>query len=465
MGLDAYENAAKGVGIVGKDPRLSSVVAEVNEMDEKQLADLYRGQGLARRIVELPPQHMMKKGYDLDIPDDDEAAAQAMQYAQDVCVNKNTTTAMKWARLFGGGALLASIDDGSTDPVQPLNENNIKTINYFMPLGSERIRVCEWYTAYDKSSPRKYGKPKIYELIRITEPGGNVVPFTRFHESRVIPFTFMDVPDEEKQTKFGWGDSALLNVNNTLRDYDMSFQMVNIMLQKAGAMKFKMEGLAKAVASSKDSLIHKRMDVANFYHSALNVLLLDKDGEELEMQVPTFTGLPDVLKMVLYQVSIDTGIPISLLAGVKLGTGGLGDGTADDLVNWYDNIASWQEDVLREGLERIFRMIFLAKDGPTKGLEPENWKITFKPLWEMSAKEQAETRKIVADTDQIYFNIGALGAEEIRDSRWTADGYSPEITKDDAAFNAQAEAQAKQDEELQAEMEKAKAAQGKVNDG
>ena len=62
--------------------------------------------------------------------------------------------------------------------------------------------------------------------------------------------------------------------------------------------------------------------------------------------------------------------------------------------------------------------IFLsAKEGPTRGKLPKQFKVEFRPLWQMDQKELVETRKLQAETDQIYMETGVLDPEEVTASR------------------------------------------------
>ena len=60
----------------------------------------------------------------------------------------------------------------------------------------------------------------------------------------------------------------------------------------------------------------------------------------------------------------------------------------------------------------------------TNGNEPENWDFKFNSLWIETDKEVTTARKMQAQVDEIYKEIGVLSAEEIANNRFKPDGYS-----------------------------------------
>jgi hypothetical protein len=96
-----------------------------------------------------------------------------------------------------------------------------------------------------------------------------------------------------------------------------------------------------------------------------------------------------------------------------------------DTANWNRVVRSYQEMELAPQLEKIVQLLLIEQ-----GAEPEDWKVDFPPLSEMTEKETADLRKSVADTDKVYVDMGALSAEEVAINRFTAEGWSMETTID-----------------------------------
>jgi phage-related protein (TIGR01555 family) len=125
-------------------------------------------------------------------------------------------------------------------------------------------------------------------------------------------------------------------------------------------------------------------------------------------------------------------MPISKLFGQSAsGLNATGEG---DARNWYDAVKAYQADSVRPAYERMLRLIFAAKTGPTRGIEPDNWSLKFPPLWQPTEKERAETRKIVAETDAINYDMGLVTSEELRTSRFGGEEYSAETEIDSSTI-------------------------------
>jgi hypothetical protein len=115
-------------------------------------------------------------------------------------------------------------------------------------------------------------------------------------------------------------------------------------------------------------------------------------------------------------------MPVTILFGRSpAGMNATGD---SDWQHFYDTIASEQKNTLEPALVRLYRLICLAKDGPTLGIEPDDIEIHFHALKEPTDLEQAQLELVVAQKDQIYFTIGSLQAEQIALSRWRGGDFS-----------------------------------------
>jgi phage-related protein (TIGR01555 family) len=111
--------------------------------------------------------------------------------------------------------------------------------------------------------------------------------------------------------------------------------------------------------------------------------------------------------------------------------------TGDSDIRWfYDHVAASQVKELRPQLNRLVRILLRAKTGPTKGTEPESWKVVFPPLWEMTDLEKAELRNKQAQTDVAYIQAGVLDPSEVAVSRFGGEEYSTDTHLDLATRKA-----------------------------
>lgn len=155
---------------------------------------------------------------------------------------------------------------------------------------------------------------------------------------------------------------------------------------------------------------------------------MDAEKERFEYVARSLAGMPETLDRLALRLSAGTGIPVTLLMGQS--PAGLNATGASDIRLWYDNVRSQQNQYLTPRIGRVVRLAFLAKDGPTQGKEPEDWSISWRPLWQPTEKEQAETRYLTMQTDVGYIDRGVLSPRKVAESRFGGDRWSMETTID-----------------------------------
>ena len=111
-------------------------------------------------------------------------------------------------------------------------------------------------------------------------------------------------------------------------------------------------------------------------------------------------------------------IPLVKLTGIS--PSGLNASSDGEMRCFNDEVHSRQELLFRANLMKILGFVQIGLFGevdPNIGFE-------FEPLYELSEKEQAEVRKIEAETGQILVDTGAISQEEER-ARVAADPSTP----------------------------------------
>ena len=78
---------------------------------DAELADLYAGNGLFSTIIDAPADDATKNGIDLGIKDKD-LQKRLDDHLQTIHYQSKLAKALKWARLFGGSAVVMLVDDG-----------------------------------------------------------------------------------------------------------------------------------------------------------------------------------------------------------------------------------------------------------------------------------------------------------------------------------------------------------------
>lgn len=363
--------------------------------------------------------------------------------------------ALCYERALGGGAVLIGAYDGQAMDM-PLDYERITRLDYVTAL--EPDELCPLYYYDDPRAP-KFGQPSHYQLNPIStgnsKDGAGALKNALdnvIHESRLVVFGGIRV-SRRIYTRGGWGDSVFTRIIRVLRDFNMTWSAAAILMSDFSVSVMKIKNLAEMIANDKSGKFRNRIEAIQLCQSILGMKLVDADGEDYERKTTSIAGMSDMLVQFSERYSAAADMPRTMLFGTS--PGGLNATGDSDIRGFYDKTKALQRRKLRPAFEKLAKCTFPA----LKQKEPEQWSIYFNPLWQESAKEQAETRKIIADTDIAYIGAGVVTPEEVGMSRWGGDEYSPEMHVDfsAAAMEEREAARAAQDELDRAAMAEATA--------
>ena len=85
-----------------------------------------------------------------------------------------------------------------------------------------------------------------------------------------------------------------------------------------------------------------------------------------------------------------------------------------------------QETTLREPLRRLIEILEQARKVPADKVST----FSFRPLWQATDKEKAETRYIMAQADDLGIGNGSVDPSEVRASRFGGDKFSVDTKLD-----------------------------------
>jgi phage-related protein (TIGR01555 family) len=405
---DGWANLLTGIGIKGRDKTAHTTYIADNRLEYHELTQMYRGDGLARRLVDLPVHDMFREWFTIEGDTDG---------VIDTCLSKlNARKSLKRAQRFGylyGGALaILGINDGGMY-FDPVNEKKIKSIEHIHVFDRWRVTL-NTADLYVDPNLDKYGKPEYYNIVPIYG-----APF-RVHESRVLRFEGVDVADQMRIQNQGWGDSVLQSVYDRLRGLGESYLNIENILDEFILGVLTIDNLQELIANGKEALIQKRLSQIDLSKHIINSILVDKE-EKFERHSTTTTGLKELMDVLIEGVSAARGIPVCLLMGRSVG--GLGSEDASLVRLYYDLIASQQEEDLRPQLEQLIRYINIANNN----VLGEEWKICFNSLWQPTQKDEVATKLVQAQADQIYIANGVLLPEEVALARFGGDHYSSDM--------------------------------------
>jgi len=413
--LDAWNNSRSGFG-GSYDPVTRSTFNISTELDKDTIRSLFRYDWLCKRIISIIPSDAIRKFIDINSEDE-----RIVRYLYKQCrkyqIKKKFKEAATLARLDGGSVIIIGVR-GAGSPERKLNYDNIDEIAYLNVLDKYAIEID---STYQNPLKPNYGEPEMYRLSTYRNGGSSTNQYGRkIHESRVIRFDGEFLPELTRINNNNWNDSVLNSINLALKQYGISLQSAAILFQDFIAKILKIPNLVELLSSDEGmQMLDLRIQYAIGNLSSLGICLIGEDEEFTKTQTPV-NGLSDLINIFIQIGSACSGIPRTRLFGESLGTLA---GATETTRTYYDNIASYQEDEIRPGLDKILRIFLRSKDSITKGKEPE-WDFEFKSLWSETDKEITTSRKMQAQVDQIYIENQVLTPDEVAKNRFRPDGYS-----------------------------------------
>jgi phage-related protein (TIGR01555 family) len=423
---DGWQNVLTGLGTSRDKGTFASISPTL--LSQQECEDLWRGDPMADVIVTALANDGLRETPTLTIAsiEDAEKRAEAVDLItaalSDLGVKEAVRKALHYERAYGGSAIYVGAVDGAIDAVQPLQVGSIRAIRHLTVFERRQLTAVQYQE--DPLAP-DYGKPWLYQVQSFSGIGTG----QQVHASRLVIFPGRRVTDRNPTANDGWGDSVLALVWDVLRIFNMSFLGVGYTMNDLSVAIMKIKGLAAIVAANSPEAVATRAQAIELSRSIAKTILLDSE-EEYERKTTSLAGVPEVLAEVSKLLAAAAQMPLSKLFGQSAtGLNATGEG---DARNWYDAVAAYQTERVRPAYEQLLKLLFASKSGPTRGIEPANWALKFPALWQPTAKEQAETRKVVAETDQINYDMGLVTSEELRSSRFGGEEYSAETEVDSA---------------------------------
>lgn len=380
----------------------------------------YEGNGLFAKIIDTPAEEAVKHGFELDGVSDEKVEEFYQESLDELDWEEVATTGIRWARLFGGAIAVLLVNDGH-GLEDPLDWKNIKSIDDIRVYDRSVITpdYSSMYTFDSNNEPfttrgSRLGMPEYYH---VNSRFGN---FT-VHESRCLIFQNGILPENTKNSIYQlWGMPEYIRIRRALRDAEIAHSSAPKMLDRSVQPVYKMKDLAEQLATEQgESLVLKRLEVIDMARGLLNTIAVDRDGEEYDFRTFQYSGVSDVIDATCNLLSAITNIPQTILFGRS--PAGMNATGESDLENYYNYIERIQKRMLKSNLRYLLSIIFQAGLATGEVDEVPRIKIKFNPLWSLSELEQAEleskkaaTDLTIAQTAQVYIDMQALDATEVR---------------------------------------------------
>ncbi len=380
----------------------------INPMElDRELLTLFKHDWAARKIVSIPVDDMLREGWELKgLAPDQLAKVEDNDKAFNIL--DTFRKAKRLEGLFGGSAIFIGAVDGNTDTAQPLNVAAIDTgaLKYLNVVPRSRISRTEFNT--NPTMPG-YGRPEHFWIQGL-----------RVHRSRLILFKgdpLLDVPESTialttADRMDGFGDSKLLAILDDLVRATGSRQAAFQLVQRAGVFFASVEESLDDGTAASDAHFEALRGIVNQVNAFRGAVFTTTPGQStspISTISPTFGSVPELVMSFLQVLSAASDIPATRFLGQA--PGGLNATGESDLENYYGRLASEQKQVLSPQLQQYYQIAIpsVLGRGVVSSITVD---IEFPELWSLSEKEQAEVRKIDAETINIAVGGGWMTTDE-----------------------------------------------------
>lgn len=451
--FDSFINFLSGLGTV-RDKAVHSQFL-FTPVERQELDATYRTDWIARKIVDCPAYDATREwrkwmGADANVVEQLEETEAKFD------IPRKVRQALCWSRLYGGAVLILGVD-GAGRPDQELDlervqQNSLKFVHVVSRygIGIENINR-------DIRSPY-FNEPEFYTKSLVGSSTVSSTDLLRIHPSRVVAFRGLPIANDSNNE--GWGDSVLQVAMEAVKSSSLVSGSIATLVSEAKIDVIKIPDLSFHMSNEEHKAkLTARFQYANMAKSVINTIILDgtEEWQRIETQ---FSALPEILRMFLLITSGAADIPATRMLGQS--PAGLSSTGESDTRNYYDRIASEQENELTPTLNRLDEILIRSTFGSRDSSIYYEWN----PLWQTSDLDKSMIFKNKAETYKIDAEVSPIDPEALRIGRQNQlieDGVYPGLDRaleqQDLLTLSTMKTPEEQDAEAQAALEEMKAMQ------
>lgn len=414
---DGFINFLAGLG-TWKD-KSSHHQPTFSYLDPAQLEAFYRGNWIARKIVEIPAFDATRAWRRWQ--GTDEQIEQLEECERALNLQLRLFSAMQKSRLYGGAALVIGVKDGKdwneeldVDKIKKGDLKFVHTVSRWSLTAGPRVR--------DVTSPW-FGEPSYYErAVGVDAPpiGGVQAPavlvpgnlgLLAIHPSRVVQLIGLDYPEPERGMD-SWGDSVLQPVNSAIRDAGLVNSSVSAAISELKLDVIKVSGLAEMFSTPESTAkAVTRFGNANMAKSVVNAILIDKENEDWDRKEIGFANIDTIMQTFLMICAGAADVPATRLLGRE--PAGMSSTGESDTRNYYDRISSDQKMRLTPALSRLDEVIIRS----TFGTRDPSIHYEWNSLWQTTESEKADVELKKAQAHAVDVQSGLIEEEVLKQAR------------------------------------------------
>lgn len=405
---DDYENSIKSVFALNQVgmPEVQANWYGSQGFIGYQMCGVMAQHWLINKACLIPARDAIRKGYTLTVNDGAEVAPNVLAAVEKANkrykLNKSLVEFVRFGRVFGVRVALFKID--SDDPefyVKPFNPDSIKPGSY------RGISQVDPYWCVPELTSASAMDPSAIDFY---EPTYWIINNKRYHKSHLVIMRGPDVADILKPSYLYGGLSVPQMIYERVYAAERTANEAPQLALTKRAMIFYTDA-AKALGNQ--AAFEQRLSVWAQFRDNFGVKVADKEADQIEQHDTSLADLDSVIMTQFQIVAGAVNMPFTKLLGTTpKGFNATGDYEAD---NYKEELESIQVNDMEPLIDRHTLCVIRSDIAPRFGIKPFAVDCTWKPIDSMSSKESAEVRKLNAEADKTYVEMGAVDGQEVRE--------------------------------------------------
>lgn len=383
--FDGFKNLLKGFGS-DNDTRNSTTYSITGRISNlyAMLEDLYVTNSMAAKAVDIPIDDAFREGREITSLKDEELKQFNKTYKK---LDKKISYALKMARTYGGSFLVViTKDEDQSKPLTTVSKDSIYNITVLDPT-----QVVPQNLDRNPLSPN-YLKPTNYTISNTS---------VQLHPSRIFYIDGVITTKDERERNNGYGSSLFERIYLNIQDSASANTSLRNLIEQSNIDVVSIKHLNSSVADGAESVVQERIEILSKMKSMLNTIAID--GEDTYTNIAKNFGTLDKIQMQFIQlVAFAADIPFTRFFGKS--PDGMNSTGESDARNYYDKVKA---DIQVGSLDEIYEWLDPIVVGNLFGTDKEI-EYEYKPLWQLSAKEQADVMQVKSQVHSAYLDRGVV---------------------------------------------------------
>lgn len=400
--FDSLENFVTGMGTVQDKSTFTRFATILMDRNQSEIA--YRSDWIARKVIDIPANDATREWRTWQADNDDITLIEEAE--SHFKVKHKINNAMKRGRLYGGGAIIMGVNQGTSEQALDVEKVQKDDLKFIHVVSRHDLTIAD---INRNPLDEFFGEPTMYTVNAAGTGVSN-----RIHPSRVIRFLGNPMPDPISATngiEVGWSDSCLQIVADAIKTCGTVAQSGAGLVQDGQVDVIKMPDMTAnmALAGYEKNLVARFANAA-MIKSQYGFLLMDKD-EEWDRIESQLGGLSDLVKVYLLIASGACDIPATRMLGQS--PQGMSATGESDIRNYYDMVRSGQNNDLSPTIEVLDEVLLRSIFGD----KPEGIFYNWNSLWQMTDEQRADLSAKKGATFKIDVDSGLFPDSVLREAR------------------------------------------------